>query len=53
MILQGEIGNSLLALLDDILVFGTDEEEHDENLGRITNLMSQYGLEFNQRKGVI
>ena len=36
--------------MDDLLIFGTTEKEHDENLEMVKNILKAYGLEINESK---
>lgn len=49
-ILQGLLGEHCLVYIDDILVFGKDEEEHDRNLERVLKRLKEYALVENRLK---
>jgi hypothetical protein len=49
-ILREELQKSCWCYVDDILIFGSTEKEHDDNLERIKKLIKSYGLEINEKK---
>ncbi|KAG0440541.1 Retrovirus-related Pol polyprotein from transposon opus [Dictyocoela muelleri] len=52
MILEGMIGKICLSYIDDILVFGKDVSEHDDNLKIIKDRLKKYNLVINEEKSV-
>lgn len=52
LILEGLIGNACLVYIDDILVYGKNEEEHDINLQSVEKRLVEYGLVENFSKRV-
>ena len=53
MILEGLVGKSCFVYIDDILVFGRNEEEHDRNLNEIKSRLSRCGLIVNEKKSIV
>jgi hypothetical protein len=51
-ILEGLIGSACLVYIDDILVYGRTEEEHDENVKSVEKRLLEYGLVENFAKRV-
>jgi hypothetical protein len=49
-ILGDEIGKSCFVYVDDILIFGETEKEHDDNLKRVIKLLLKGGLVANKEK---
>jgi hypothetical protein len=52
LILGDIIGTKCLVYVDDILIFGENIKEHDDNLKEILKLLKEYGLEENRSKRV-
>jgi hypothetical protein len=52
LILEGLIGNACLVYIDDILVYGKTESEHDNNLKLVEERLSEYGLIENFAKRI-
>lgn len=50
-ILRTEIGKSCIVYVDDILVFGKNEKEHDEALHRVKSLLKKKSIR-NQREKI-
>ncbi|MGL5709134.1 MAG: reverse transcriptase domain-containing protein, partial [Aeromonas sp.] len=46
------IGEKCVVYIDDILVFGRNEAQHDDNLKRIMEIMKSYGLNENKSKRI-
>ncbi|KAF7698520.1 Retrovirus-related Pol polyprotein from transposon opus [Cucumispora dikerogammari] len=53
MILEGLVGKGCFVYIDDILVFGRNEEEHDKNLKEIKSRLCRCGLAVNKMKSII
>jgi hypothetical protein len=51
-VLGNEIGKRCLMYIDDILVFGKNIQEHDENLKVVEKIIQRYGLKENLEKKV-
>ncbi|WUR04560.1 endonuclease [Vairimorpha necatrix] len=51
-VLQEEIGKSCFVYVDDILVFGENEEEHDFNYEKIITKLKSYNLGINEDKTI-
>lgn len=51
-LLKDEIGNCCYVYVDDILIFGKNETDHDKALERIREIIKQNGLEVNEKKSV-
>ncbi|KRH94222.1 KRAB-A domain-containing protein [Pseudoloma neurophilia] len=49
-ILQDMIGTCCFCCLDDILVFGRDKEEHDNNVREVKKRLKNHGLVINEEK---
>ncbi|KAF7685981.1 Retrovirus-related Pol polyprotein from transposon opus, partial [Cucumispora dikerogammari] len=47
------VGKSCFVYIDDILVFGRNEEEHDKNLNEIKSRLSKCELAVNKMKSII
>ena len=47
---EGLIGVSCYVHLDDLIVFGSDELEHDENFKKVENKLYEYNLKINESK---
>ncbi|KAG0440794.1 Transposon Ty3-G Gag-Pol polyprotein [Dictyocoela muelleri] len=52
LVLKGLIGVSCVVYIDDILVFGRNIKEHDENLNKVIERLSEYRLKENKEKRV-
>lgn len=52
MILEGLVGKICLSYIDDIMVFGNTEEEHDSNLKTVIERLKAYGMAINEKKSV-
>lgn len=48
-LLKDEIGNCCYVYVDDILIFGKNETDHDKALERIREIIKQNGLEINEK----
>ena len=51
-VLEGLIGRSCIVYLDDILIYGKDQKEHDENLNLVLGRIKEYGLQINDKKSI-
>ena len=47
LVLEGLIGKACLVYIDDILIFGKTETEHDDNFKRVLERLEKYGLKEN------
>lgn len=52
-ILREVIGKGCLVYIDDILIYGEDEESHDKVLNKVEKLLNEAGLKVNPEKSVI
>ncbi|KAG0439367.1 Transposon Ty3-I Gag-Pol polyprotein [Dictyocoela muelleri] len=50
LILNEFIGNNCFVYMDDILIYGKTEEEHDENLNDILKRLKSFNLKINKEK---
>ncbi|KAG0435658.1 Retrovirus-related Pol polyprotein from transposon 17.6 [Dictyocoela muelleri] len=50
LILKEFIGNKCFVYIDDILIFGKTEEEHDENLNDVLKRLKSFNLKINKEK---
>ena len=42
--------DGVLCLMDDVLVYGTTESEHDDRLNRVLQTMQNVGMTLNKEK---
>lgn len=49
-VLKDEIGNKCVVYVDDILIFGKTEEEHEDNLSAVIKKLVKAGLRANEKK---
>ncbi len=49
-ILRDLIGTHCFVYIDDVLIFGCTEEEHDRNLELVVNRLKKYGLKCDNQK---
>ncbi|KAI4291184.1 hypothetical protein PAPHI01_0458 [Pancytospora philotis] len=49
-VLKEEIGKGCHVYVDDILIFGKSESEHDASLKRVQSLLEKHGLAANEKK---
>lgn len=52
-VLGSLIGTSCFVYVDDILIFGKTEKEHDTNLELVNKKLKEFGIETNEDKAVI
>lgn len=52
LIFKEKIGNGVLVYIDDILVYGKTQQEHEDNFKYVLKVVNMYGLEENRDKRV-